>query len=43
MPKNYGDSGPDSIPLSPWILSTSSSSSRPGMTGFGGGAATASY
>jgi hypothetical protein len=40
--KGYGDSGPDSIPDSPWISSTSYSLSGPGMTGSGGGAAIAS-
>jgi hypothetical protein len=42
MPKNYGDSGPDSTQDSPWMSSASSSSSGPGMTGYGGGAAIAS-
>jgi hypothetical protein len=41
MPKDYGDSGPDSIPYSPW-MSSASSSSGPGMIGSGGGAAIAS-
>jgi hypothetical protein len=41
MPKNYGDSGPDSTPDSPW-MSSASSSSYPGMTGSEGGTAIAS-
>jgi hypothetical protein len=41
MPKNYGDSGPDTTPDSPW-MSSASSSSCPGMTGSGGGTAIAS-
>jgi hypothetical protein len=40
--RDYGDSGPDSTPDSPWTSSTSSSPSGPGMTGSGGGAAIAS-
>jgi hypothetical protein len=35
MPENYGESGPYSTPDSPWMSSTSSSLSGPGMTGFG--------
>jgi hypothetical protein len=35
MLKDYGDSGPDSIPDSPWISSTSSSCAGPGMIGSG--------
>jgi hypothetical protein len=42
MPKNYGDSGLDSTPDSPWMSSAYSSSSGMGMTGSGGGAAIAS-
>jgi hypothetical protein len=42
MPKNYGDSGPDSTPDSPWMSSASYSSTSPGMIGSGGGAAIAS-
>jgi hypothetical protein len=39
MLKDYGDSGLDSTPDSPWMSSTSSSSASPGMTGSGGGTA----
>jgi hypothetical protein len=42
MLRVYGDAGPDSIPDSPWISSTSSSCAGPGMTGSGGGTAIAS-
>jgi hypothetical protein len=43
MPKNYGEVGPDSTPDSPCVSSASSySSSDPGLTGSGCGAAMAS-
>jgi hypothetical protein len=42
MLRDYGDSGPDSSPDSPWMSSASSSSAGQGMTGSGGGTATAS-
>jgi hypothetical protein len=42
MLRDYGDSGPDSIPDSPWISSASSSHADPRMAGSGGGTATTS-
>jgi hypothetical protein len=42
MLRDYGDSGPDSTPDSPWMSSTSSSFVGPGMTGSGGRTAIAS-
>jgi hypothetical protein len=42
MLKDYGDSGPNSTPDSPWMSSASSSSGGPGMTGSGGGTVVAS-
>jgi hypothetical protein len=42
MLKDYGDSGPDSTPDSPWMSSASSYSTGSGMTGSGGGTAIAS-
>jgi hypothetical protein len=43
MSKNYGDSGPNSTPDSPWMSSVFSSSSYDlGMTGSEGGATIAS-